>query len=465
MPDNYDVAIIGSGPGGYVAAIRAAQLGLKTVVVEKDDKLGGTCLHVGCIPTKALLHNAEVYEYVRDAKEYGIQCGEPSLDWSVVQARKDRIVKKHAKGVEFLLKKNKVETVRGWGRLAGGGRVLVEQPGGGAREITARAIVLATGSEARMLPGLQPDPALVLTNREVLELKQIPRRMVIVGAGAVGVEFASIYRSFGAEITLLEMLPRIVPFEDEEISKELQRVYKKRGIGVETAAKVEEVRTAGKVLVDYTVNGKRCSVEADTLLVAIGRKPNTENIGLEKTRARAEQGFVHVNEYQQTDEPGLYAIGDIVAGTPQLAHVASMQGIVAVTHIAGRPAKPLRRDRIPGCTYSQPEIGSVGLTEAQARQQGYDVKTGKFSFMANSRASILGRHDGFVKIVAEQKHDEVLGVHIIGPMATEMIAEAVMALELEATVDEFMYTVHAHPTLAEALFDAGNAVKGMTINA
>jgi dihydrolipoamide dehydrogenase len=465
MPDNYDVAIIGSGPGGYVAAIRAAQLGLKTVVVEKDDKLGGTCLHVGCIPTKALLHNAEVYEYVREAKEYGIQCGEPSLDWSVVQARKERIVKKHAKGLEFLLKKNKVETVRGWGRLAGGGRLLAEQAGGGAREITARAVVLATGSEARMLPGLQPDPALVVTNREILELKQIPRRMVIVGAGAVGVEFASIFRSFGAEITLLEMLPRIVPFEDEEISKELERVYKKRGIGVQTAAKVEEVRTPGKVSVDYTVNGKRGLVEADALLVAVGRKPNTENIGLEKTRARVEQGFVHVNEYQQTGEPGLYAVGDIVAGMPQLAHVASMQGIVAVTHIAGRPAKPVRRDRIPACTYSQPEIGSVGLTEAQARQQGYEVKTGKFSFMANSRASILGRHDGFVKIVAEQKHDEVLGVHIIGPMATEMIAEAVMALELEATVDEMMYTIHAHPTLAEALFDAGNAVKGMTINA
>jgi dihydrolipoamide dehydrogenase len=341
----------------------------------------------------------------------------------------------------------------------------VELAGGGAREITARAILLASGSEARMLPGLQPDPALVVTNREILELKQIPRRMVIVGAGAVGVEFASIFRSFGAEITLLEMLPRIVPFEDEEISKELERVYKKRGIGVQTAAKVEEVRTPGKVSVDYTVNGKRSSVEADALLVAIGRKPNTENIGLEKTRARVEQGFVHVNEYQQTGEPGLYAIGDIVAGMPQLAHVASMQGIVAVTHIAGRPAKPVRRDRIPGCTYSQPEIGSVGLTEAQARQQGYEVKIGKFSFMANSRASILGRHDGFVKIVAEQKHDEVLGVHIIGPMATEMIAEAVMALELEATVDEIMYTIHAHPTLAEALFDAGNAVKGMTINA
>lgn len=261
------------------------------------------------------------------------------------------------------------------------------------------------------------------------------------------------------------MLPRIVPFEDEEISKELERVYKKRGIKVQTGAKVEDVKASGKVCVDYTVNGKRQSVEAEALLVAIGRKPNTGNIGLEKTKARVERGFIHVDEYQQTEEPGLYAIGDIVAGMPQLAHVASMQGIVAVTRIAGQSPKPVRRDRIPACTYSRPEIGSVGLTEAQAREQGYEVKTGKFSFMANSRASILGQHEGFVKIVAEKQHEEVLGVHIIGPLATEMIAEAVMMLELEATVDEIMYTIHAHPTLSEAMFDAGNAVKGMTINA
>jgi dihydrolipoamide dehydrogenase len=465
MPDNYDVAIIGSGPGGYVAAIRAGQLGLKTVVVEKNGKFGGACLYVGCIPTKSLLHNAEVYEYVREAKEYGIACGQPALDWSAVQARKDRIVSKHGKGVEFLLKKNKVETVRGWGRLQGAGRVIVEQAGGGAREIAARAVILATGSEARLLPGLSVEPGRVLTNREILELKQAPRSMAIIGAGAVGVEFASIYRSFGAEVTLLEMLPRIVPFEDEEISKELQRVYKKRGISVYTSAKVENVKTSGKISVEFTVNGKGQALEAETLLVAVGRRPLTENIGLETTRARVERGFIHVNEWQQTGQPGVYAIGDIVAGMPQLAHVASMQGIVAVHQIAGRPFKPVRRDRIPACTYSRPEIGSVGLTEAQAREAGYQVKTGKFSFLANSRASILGQHDGFVKVVAEQQHDEILGVHIIGPSATEMIAEAVMALELEATVDELMFTIHAHPTLSEAMFDAGNAVKGMTINA
>ena len=448
-----------------MAAIRAIQLGLKTALVEKDDKFGGTCLHVGCIPTKALLHNAEVFQHVLEAKEYGIQCGEPKLEWSAVQARRDRVVKKHAQGVKFLLQKNKVETFRGWGRLAGSGRVVVESEGrGAAKELSARAIVLATGSEARLLPGLSADPERILTNREVLELKHIPASMVIIGAGAVGVEFASIYRVFGTEVTLLEMLPRVVPVEDEEISRELERLFKKQKIRVHTGARVEKVTTSRQVRVEFTANGKSQAVEAETVLVAVGRRPNTENMGLEQTRARVERGFIHVNQYQQTEEPGLYAIGDIVAGMPQLAHVASMQGIVAVTHAAGKPVKPVRRERIPGCTYCHPEIASVGLTEADAREQGHKVKTGKFSFGANSRASILGQHDGFVKIVADEKYGELLGVHIIGPLATEMIAEAVMALELEATVEEFMYTIHAHPTLAEAMFDAGNAVYGMAIN-
>ena len=353
MPtNNFDLLVIGSGPGGYVAAIRAAQLGLKTGLVEKRDKFGGTCLHVGCIPTKALLFSAEVFGHIRNAKEYGVGCGPVTLDWGAVQARKDRIVNKHAKGVEFLLKKNKVETMRGRGRLAGPGRVRVESESEGARELTARAIVLATGSEARLLPGLRPDPERVLTNIEVLSLKRVPSSMAIIGAGAVGVEFASIYRSFGAEITLVEMLPRAVPLEDEDISRELERVYRKRGIRVLTGALVEKVSASEQVRVEFTKDGKSQAVEAETLLVAVGRRPNTEEIGLETTRARLEGGFLHVNEYQQTDEPGLYAIGDIVAGTPQLAHVASMQGIVAATHAAGRPVKPVRRDRIPAATYS-----------------------------------------------------------------------------------------------------------------
>ena len=464
MPANdYDVVVIGSGPGGYVAAIRATQLGLKAALVEKDDKFGGTCLHVGCIPTKALLHNAEILQHVLEAKEYGIQCGEPKLEWSAVQARRDRVVKKHAQGVKFLLQKNKVETLRGWGRLVGSGRMVVEGDGK-PRELSAGTIVLATGSEAHLLPGLTADSERILTNREVLELKRIPASMIIIGAGAVGVEFASIYRVFGTEVTVLEMLPRVVPVEDEEISRELERLFRKQGIRVLTGTKVDKITTSKQVRVEFTADGKSQAVEAETVLVAVGRRPNTENMGLDQTRARVERGFIHINQYQQSEEPGLYAIGDIVAGMPQLAHVASMQGIVAVTHAAGKPVKAVNRERIPGCTYCHPEIASVGLTEAQARERGYKVKTGKFSFGANSRASILGQHDGFVKIVAEEKYGELLGVHIIGPLATEMIAEAVMALELEATVEEFMYTIHAHPTLAEAMFDAGNAVYGMAIN-
>ncbi|MGH8245208.1 MAG: dihydrolipoyl dehydrogenase, partial [Gammaproteobacteria bacterium] len=375
----------------------------------------------------------------------------------------DRVVKKHAQGLKFLMQKNKVETIRGRGRLAGGGKIHVDGEAGG-REISADAIILATGSEARMLPSLKPDPERILTNREILELKQIPRRMIIVGAGAVGVEFASIYRTFGTEVALLEMLPRLVPVEDEDISRELERLFKKQGIKVHTGAKVEKVTSSEKVRVEISTAGKRETLEAETLLVAVGRGPNTENIGLEKTKAKVERGYIHVNQFQQTDEPGLYAIGDIVAGLPQLAHAASMEGIVAASHIAGKPVKPVTRDRVPGCTYSMPEIGSVGLTEAQAQERGLKVKTGKFNFAANSRASILGHHDGFVKVVADEKHGELLGVHIIGPLATEMVAEAVIALELEATVEELMYTIHAHPTLAEAIFDAGNAVYGMTIN-
>jgi dihydrolipoamide dehydrogenase len=467
MPtDNYDVLVIGSGPGGYVTAIRAAQLGLKTALVEQGDRFGGTCLNVGCIPTKALLQNAEVYDYLKDGKDWGIQCGGVALDWAAVRARKDKIVTKHGKGVEFLLKKNKVEMLRGRARLAGGGRVDISGGDGKApAQVAARGIILASGSEACLLPGLAVEPGRVLTNIEVLQLDHVPKSMVVVGAGAVGVEFASIFRTFGTEVTLLEMLPRIVPFEDEEVSKELERLFKKRGIKVNTSARVETVTTSEKVRVEFLVNGKTQALEAETLLVAVGRKPNTEDLGLDKTRAEVERGFVKVDEYQRTGEPGLYAIGDIVAGFPQLAHVASMQGLVAAAHLAGRPARPVRRERIPACTYTHPEIASVGLTEAQARERGHNVRTGKFPFLANSRASIIGKHDGFVKMVADAGHGELLGVHMIGPLVTELISEAVMALELEATIDEFMWTIHAHPTLSEALFEAANAVSGMTINA
>ncbi len=469
----YDVAIIGSGPAGYTSAIRAGQWGLKTCLIEKDNKLGGTCLHVGCIPTKALLFNAEIWDYVKSAKDFGIEgVNTPKLNWAAVQQRKSKIVQKHAKGLEFLMRKNKVDTVEGYGRLAGRAKdgmlsveVSTEGGGGGKTKIIrANNVLLATGSEAKMLPGLEPDSQ-VLTNIEILSLQAVPKSMVIVGAGAVGVEFASIYRSFGTEVTILEALARVVPVEDEEISKELLRAFKKRGINCFTGAlvkKVDKMKTG--ISVAFAVEGKEQSIEAEKILIAVGRAPRTDTLGLEKTKIKPERGFIKTNEWMQTDEPGVYAIGDIVAGMPQLAHAGSMQGLVAVAKIAGKPARPVSRNRIPSCTYCEPQIGSVGLTEAAAKERGGEIKVGKFPFSANSKASILGAHEGFIKVVSDARYGEILGVHIIGPSATELIAEAVTAMELEATADDLMFTIHAHPTLSEAMLDATNSVYGLAIN-
>jgi len=471
----YDVAIIGSGPAGYTAAIRAGQWGLKTCLIEKDDKLGGTCLHVGCIPTKALLFNAEIYDHLKAAKEFGIEgIDGTKLNWGVIQQRKNKIVTKHAKGLEFLMRKNKVDTVEGYGRLTGPAKngihsveVFTEGGGGAGGEtkfIKAKNIILATGSEARMLPGLEPDSR-ILTNIEVLSLNAIPKSLIIVGAGAVGVEFASIYRSFDAEVTVLEMLPRVVPVEDEEISKELNRVFRKRGINCFTSAKVEKVdKTKTGVSVRFTVEGKQQTLEAEKILIAVGRKPRTDNVGLEKTKVKVERGFVKTDGHMQTDEPGIYAIGDIVMGFPQLAHSGAMEGIVAVGTIAGKTVKEIDPMRIPNATYCEPQIGSVGLTEAKAREKYGEIKVGKFPFSANSKASIVGSHEGFIKVVADAKYEEILGVHIIGPSATELIAESVAAMELEATAKDLMWTIHAHPTLSEAMLDAANSVEGLAIN-
>ena len=471
MPETtYDVAIIGSGPAGYTAAIRAGQYGLKTALIEKDPYLGGTCLHVGCIPTKALLFNAELWDHLKDASEFGIDgVTSRKLNWEAVLDRKGKIVSKHAKGLEFLMRKNKVETLKGFGKLTGpaqnGLHSIELKDGSKTTQVKAKNVILATGSEARMIPGLQPDDR-VLTNIEILKLGKVPKSLIVVGAGAVGVEFASIFRSFDCEVTILEMLPRVVPLEDEDVSKELARVYRKRGITTHTGAKVEKVeKTKTGVAVTFSVDGKQQKIEAEKILIAIGRKPLTENVGLEKTKIQSERGFVKTNEWMQTAEPGVYAIGDIVLGTPQLAHVGAMEGIVAVSKIAGKQDKPINLLRIPNVTYCHPEIGSVGLSEAKAREQGYDVKIGKFPFTANSRASIVGEHEGFIKIVSEKEYGEILGVHIIGPQATELIAEAVIAMELEATVEDLMWTIHAHPTLAEAMLDASNSVYGLAINA
>ena len=472
MPETtYDLAILGSGPAGYTAAIRAGQYGLKTALIEKDNVLGGTCLHVGCIPTKALLFNAELWDHLKEAKEYGIEgIDSRKLNWAAIQERKSKIVNKHTKGLEFLMKKNKVDTVRGFGKLTGQAQegvfgVEVKASDGKASMHKAKNIILATGSEARMIPGLEAGER-VLTNIEILALREIPKSLVIVGAGAVGVEFASIFRSFESEVTILEMLPRLVPIEDEDISKELARVYRKRGINFHTSAKVEKIdQTKSGIAVTFTVDGKPQKIEAEKILIAVGRKPRTENIGLDKTHVTPERGFIKTDEWMQTAEPGIYAIGDIVLGTPQLAHVGAMEGIVAVTKIARKEGKPIDLLKIPNCTYCHPEIGSVGLTEAKAKELGHTVKTGKFPFTANSRASIVGQHEGFIKIVSDAMYGEILGVHIIGPQATELIAEAVTAMELEATVEDLMWTIHAHPTLAEAMLDASNSVYGLAINA
>ena len=462
----YDLIVIGSGPGGYSAAVRAGQYGLKTALVERQQRLGGTCLLVGCIPTKALLHTAEVWTHVQHSEEEGISVQNPVLNFPKVMERKEGIVSKHSKGVEFLMKKNKVDVLRGNAVLRGGGKIEL-QTGKGTETHEAKNILIATGSEARMLPGLTPDPEFILTNIEILNLKTVPKTLNVIGAGAVGVEFASMFAKFGTKVQLFEMLPRIVPVEDEDISKELTRVFKKQGIRVETGAKCENVRKTGQsvVMTVTLANGKTEEVESEKLLVAVGRAPNTSGMGLENTKVKVDRGFILTDEFQATGEPGIYAIGDCVAGMPQLAHVATAQGMVAVAKIAGKEAIPINRNRIPAATYTEPGIGSVGMTEAQARANGYKVKVGKFPFVANSKATILGMHDGFVKVVEDETYGEILGVHIIGPQGYELISEAVTAMEAEATVATMMHTIHAHPTIYEAVGEAFNAVNGLQINA
>ena len=461
----YDLVVIGSGPGGYVAAIRASQWGLKVAVVEKDPFLGGTCLHVGCIPTKVFLHHADIYEHFKRAEEFGFEAKDVKVNWPSILTRKDKIVKKHAGGIGALFKKNKVDTIVGWGKIAGPGKVSVEKDGK-TTELETKYILLATGSEARSLPNVTIDSDTILTNREILGLKTIPKSMVVVGCGAVGVEFASIFNTFGTDVTLLEAVTRIVPLEDEEISAELHKALAKKGMKIELEAKVESVKkdANGATVVYKDKSGASKTINAEKVLIAVGRRPLTENIGLEKTKIKVERGFVHTNAYMETDEPNVYAIGDIVAGQPQLAHAASQEGIIAVGRMAGKDVQPWDRKRCPNATYCEPQVGSIGMTEKQAREAGYDVKTGKFPFAGNSKATILGSHEGFIKVVADAKYGEILGVHAIGPLATEIISEPTAALGLEATLDDMAATIHAHPTVWEAMGDAFNSVRGLTIN-
>ena len=474
---DYDVVVIGAGTGGYVAAIRAAQLGLKTAVVEKQKALGGTCLLVGCIPTKALLEHAHALKVVQHAKDWGVAIGDASagsgaprvsIDMAQVQTRKDRVVTGLTKGVEFLFKKNRIDWIKGTARLTGNGGVDVFE--GDRQTLRARReIIVATGSTPRSVPGVEIDRRRIITSDEAVALREVPKSIAIMGSGAVGVEFASIFRRFGSDVTIFELLPRLVPVEDQAVSEELEKAFRRQGITSHTNAKVTSARaTADGVDLQFQKSdGAAEKLRADYLLVATGRGPVTAGLDAERIGIDLETGYVRVDAGYRTSVQGISAIGDVITmggPHPQLAHVSSAEGVIAAERIAGRTVRPLNYDHVPGCTYCDPEIGSVGLTEREAARRGYDVRTGTFPFGVLGRAKIAGETDGFVKIVADKKYDEVLGVHMIGLRATELVAEAVVALRLESTVEELIRTIHAHPTMAEAVGEAAHAVHGAAIH-
>ncbi|HEX5106951.1 MAG TPA: dihydrolipoyl dehydrogenase [Vicinamibacterales bacterium] len=469
MP-NYDVVVIGAGTGGYVAAIRAAQLGNKVAVVEKQKALGGTCLIWGCIPTKALLEHAHALKIVQNAKEWGVTLpsGTPSIDMGQVQARKDKIVTGLTKGVEYLFKKNKIDWIKGTARLSGPGKVQVVD--GDAQLLEAKEIIVATGSAPRSVPGIEIDHQRIITSDEAIQLKAVPKSLVIMGSGAVGVEFASIYRRYGSEVTIIELLPRLVPLEDEAVSAELEKSFRKQGIKCLTGTKVTRA-SAGESGVEIEAQDSSGAVQklsAELLLVATGRGPVTTGLGAEELGLEMQKGYIKVDELYRTSVPNVSALGDVITlgsgAHPQLAHVSSMEGIIVAERISGREVRPLNYDHVPSCTYCDPEIGSVGLTEAEAKQRGHDVRIGTFPFGVLGRAKMAGETEGFVKIVAGKQYDEVLGVHMIGPRSTELVAEAVVTLRLECTVEELIRTIHAHPTFSEAIGEAAHAVHGAAIH-
>ncbi|HEX5134404.1 MAG TPA: dihydrolipoyl dehydrogenase [Thermoanaerobaculia bacterium] len=465
-PKTYDVVIIGSGPGGYVAAIRAAQLGMSILIVERDPKLGGVCTLRGCIPTKALLHTADVLEEARHGTEVGVATREVRLDFPAAMKHKEKVVRQSTNGISYLMKKNKVDVVAGFGRIAGPGKVSVAGPDGAETTYSAKNIIVATGSTPRSLPGIEIDHQAILSSDSMLELAEVPKSLLVIGSGAVGVEFASMYSRFGSKTTVVEILPRIVPLEDEEVSRELAASFKRQGIAVYVDTRVERVSKSDsgvEVIARSSGGTKTETFRAEKILLAVGRKPLSENIGLEGLGVETDRGYVKVDKFMRTNVPNVYAIGDVVP-TPWLAHVASAEGVVAVEHMARGETRPLNYDQIPGCTYCAPEVASIGLSEAAARERGHDVVVGKFPFSASGKARIVNETAGFVKIVAEKKYDEVLGVHIIGPKATELIAEAGVALKLEATSEELVRTIHAHPTLAEVIHEAAEAVSGHAIH-
>ena len=464
--EQFDVTVIGSGPGGYVAAIRGAQLGLKVAIVEKDKRLGGTCTLRGCIPTKQLLMSAHYYEKAhKDLADFGVRVSDVQLAFADVQKRKEKVVTKNSKGIEFLMKKNSITVFKGAGRLALPGKVEVTGDDGKKQTIETKNIVIATGSVVRPIKGMETDGERIVNSDHILELKDVPKSLIVVGSGAVGTEFASVYSRFGAETTLVELLPRLMPLEDEEISKELEKSFRKRGIKSLTGTNLQKVeRTdAGVRATGVDDKGKEISLEAEMLLVAVGRMPFTEGLGLEATKIKIERGYLQTDEFCRTAEPNVYAIGDVIP-TPALAHLASKEGIMVVEQIAGQKVQPINLRHVPSCTYCDPEVASVGLTEAKAKELGYDVKTAKFPFSASGKARILGEEEGFVKVVSETRYDELLGVHIVGPHATEIIHEAIVALHLESTADELGRVIHAHPTVSEAVMEAAEGIHGLTIH-
>jgi len=472
LAQEYDVVILGGGPGGYVAAIRAAQLGLKTAIVERN-KLGGTCLHKGCIPTKALLRSAEVYRTTKGSEEFGVETNEVTLNLVKVQERKDKIVSQLHNGVQHLMKKGKIDVFEGTGRILGPsifsplpGTISVEMNNGEENEmLIPKNVVIATGSRPKQLPGIEADGHFVMTSDEALDMEALPKSILIIGGGVIGVEWASLLSDFGVDVTILEYAEALIPAEDKEISREMQRLFKKRGIKVITSAKVlpDTIKTGDGVVLLAEVKGEVKEYSAEKLLISVGRQANIEGIGLENTDIGVDKGFITTNEYYQTNESHIYAIGDCIGGV-QLAHVASHEGMTAIEHIANKEPNPLSYSHIPTCIYSYPEAAKVGLTEEEARNKGYQIKTGKFSFRSIGKALVFGEVDGFVKMIVDEATNDLLGVHMIGPHVTDLISEASLARVLDATPWEIGQTIHPHPSLSEAVGEAAWLIEGKAIH-
>nr|WP_289036680.1 dihydrolipoyl dehydrogenase [uncultured Allobacillus sp.] len=472
MATEYDLVILGGGTGGYVAAIRASQLGLKTAIVEKTE-LGGTCLHRGCIPSKALLRSAEVFKQTKNAAEFGVEAGSPTLNFSRVQERKESIIEQLHKGVQGLMKKGKIDVYEGHGRILGpsifsptAGTISVEMNNGEENEmLVPKNVIIATGSSPNTLPGLEIDGQTIMTSEEALEMDELPESMIIVGGGVIGIEWASMLADFGVKVTVLEYTSTILPTEDEEISKEALKQLKKKGIEFFTDAEVlgDSAKVDSGVTIQAKIKDETKTFEADRLLVSVGRKPNVNNIGLNNTDIEIERGAIKVNQFNQTKESHIYAIGDVIGGL-QLAHVASHEGILAVEHITNEEPEPIRYEHVASCVYSNPEIASIGLTEKQAKENGYEVQVGKFPFKAVGKALVHGESDGFVKMISNKENQDLLGVHMIGPHVTDMISEAGLAMVLDATPWEIGETIHPHPTLSEVIGEAALAVDGKQIH-